>query len=299
MSLEAVEKEINRAIYELNESDIIGIVSKIPAGKRLRARLMLEIAGDSSPVIKSAAIVEMIHAASLLHDDVIDNATTRRGVESINSIYGDKSAIMVGDILYSKAFFELVDFDKDIAKSISNAVVLLSIGERKDVYLSESFNPNEALYKEMIYQKTAVLIESASEVAAILAKKDREIYKRYGRNLGVAFQMIDDILDIISDSKTLGKPALSDFKEGKTTLPYIYLYNELDDEGKERLRSMHKKELSLNEQKWILENFEKFNIIQRCKDEALELINEAIELMHRAGEQGLEDIAIKMVNRSF
>jgi len=185
----------------------------------------------------------MIHAASLLHDDVIDNATQRRGVKSINAIFGDKSAIMVGDILYSKAFYELVDFDRDIAKSISNAVVLLSIGERKDVYLSEKFNPDIELYKEMIYQKTAVLIESASEVAAILAGKDREIYKRYGRNLGVAFQMIDDILDIISDSKTLGKPALSDFKEGKTTLPYIYLYNELDSKGKEKLSTTGERDL--------------------------------------------------------
>ncbi len=193
--------------------------------------------------LSSAAIVEMIHAASLLHDDVIDNATQRRGVKSINAIFGDKSAIMVGDILYSKAFYELVDFDRDIAKSISNAVVLLSIGERKDVYLSEKFNPDIELYKEMIYQKTAVLIESASEVAAILAGKDREIYKRYGRNLGVAFQMIDDILDIISDSKTLGKPALSDFKEGKTTLPYIYLYNELDSKGKEKLSTTGERDL--------------------------------------------------------
>jgi octaprenyl-diphosphate synthase len=299
MGIEAVEKEISRLIYQLNERDIIDIISKIPAGKRLRARLMLEIAGDSSPVVKSAAIVEMIHAASLLHDDVIDNATQRRGVKSINAIFGDKSAIMVGDILYSKAFYELVDFDRDIAKSISNAVVLLSIGERKDVYLSEKFNPDIELYKEMIYQKTAVLIESASEVAAILAGKDREIYKRYGRNLGVAFQMIDDILDIISDSKTLGKPALSDFKEGKTTLPYIYLYNELDSKGKEKLKSMHKRDLTLDEQNWILENFKRFKIIDRCKKEALDLINEAIDLMQKAGEKGLEDIAKKMVNRSF
>ena len=297
--LKAVERRINQYINDLNEKDIIEIISKIPAGKRLRAKLMLEIAGSKKSVIDSAAIVEMIHAASLLHDDVIDDAYQRRGVDSINALYGNKSAIMVGDILYSKAFYELVDIDRFVAKVISNAVVELSIGERKDVYLSQSFNADPNIYKEMIYQKTAALIEAAAEAAAILAGKNREIYKTYGRNLGIAFQMIDDILDIISDSKTLGKPALNDFKEGKTTLPYIYLYKVLDKEDKEKLKNMHKKSLTPKEQKWILEKFKEYKIIEKSKKEAFDLIYEAIELMKKAGEKGLEEIAIKMVDRSF
>ena len=298
-AIEAVWRQIEHYILELDEKDIYSIVSKIPAGKRLRARLMIEIAGNKLSVIKSAAIVEMIHAASLLHDDVIDNATKRRGVASINAVYGNKSAIMIGDILYSKAFYELIDIDKVVAKIISNAVVQLSIGERKDVVLSDSFNTNRDKYFTMIYQKTAALIEAASEAAAHLANKDREIYKKYGRNLGIAFQMIDDILDIISDEKTLGKPALNDFVEGKTTLPYIYLYDALDNKGKEKLKSMHKKALTKSEQEWILENMNRYNIIEKSKEEAFALVNEAIDLMQKANESGLRDIAIKMVDRSF
>ncbi len=297
--LQAVERKIEQYILDLNEKDIVNIVSKIPAGKRLRARLMLEIAGDNLAVIKSAAIVEMIHAASLLHDDVIDDAYIRRGVSSINAIFGNKSAIMVGDILYSKAFYELVDINKEVAKVISNAVVQLSIGERKDVEMSKNFNIDKDAYKHMLYQKTAALIEASSEAAAILAKKRREVYKIYGKNLGLAFQMIDDILDIISDEKTLGKPALSDFKEGKTTLPYIYLYEKLDTKDKDRLKSMHKKSLKKDEQEWILEQFKKYNIIEIAKKEAFELVNEAIALMKDANEHNLEEIAIKMVDRSF
>jgi octaprenyl-diphosphate synthase len=297
--LEAVERKIKQYVDSLNEKDISNIIAKIPAGKRLRARLMLEIAGNSLAVDNSAAIVEMIHAASLLHDHVIDDAYTRRGVASINATFGNKSAIMIGDVLYSKAFYELVDIDRFVAKIISNAVVELSIGERKDVYMAESFNTDEKAYKQMIYQKTAALIEAASEAAAHLAGKDTKIYKIYGRNLGVAFQMIDDILDIISDEKSLGKPALNDFVEGKTTLPYIYLYQALDNKDKEILKSFHKKRLNSSEQEWIMAKFKEHNIIEKAKNEAFELVNEAIKLMQNAGEQGLEAIAVKMVDRSF
>jgi octaprenyl-diphosphate synthase len=297
--LQSVERRIEQFVSSLNEKEIARIIAKIPAGKRLRARLMLEIAGNSKLVIDTAAIVEMIHAASLLHDDVIDDAFTRRGVASVNAIYGSKSAIMIGDILYSKAFYELVAVDKFVAQVVSNAVVQLSIGERKDVVMGERFSADKEAYLEMIYQKTAALIEAASEAAAILANKDREIYRTYGRNLGVAFQMIDDILDIVSDSKTLGKPALNDFVEGKTTLPYIYLYEELESSEKEKFKSMHRRTLSVSEQEWILSKFKEHKIIERAKEEAFALINEAISLMQKVGEKGLESIAVKMVDRSF
>jgi len=297
--LEAVERKIEQYVKSLNEPDIARIIAKIPAGKRLRARLMLEIAGTRLEVIKSAAIIEMIHAASLLHDDVIDEADTRRGAMSVNAEFGNKSAIMIGDVLYSKAFYELLDIDKRVAKIVSNAVVELSIGERKDVVMGSSFNTNKDEYLRMIYQKTAALIEAASQSAAILAKKDDKIYKTYGKNLGIAFQMIDDILDIISDEKTLGKPALNDFKEGKTTLPYIYLYEALNAEDKVKLKNMHKKSLSKDEQNWILAKFKEHNIIEIAKKEAFDLVNEAIKLMQEADEKSLEAIAIKMVDRSF
>jgi len=297
--LEAVERKIEQYVKSLNEPDIARIIAKIPAGKRLRARLMLEIAGTRLEVIKSAAIIEMIHAASLLHDDVIDEADTRRGAMSVNAEFGNKSAIMIGDVLYSKAFYELLDIDKRVAKIVSNAVVELSIGERKDVVMGSSFNTNKDEYLRMIYQKTAALIEAASQSAAILAKKDDKIYKTYGKNLGIAFQMIDDILDIISDEKTLGKPALNDFKEGKTTLPYIYLYEALNAEDKIKLKNMHKKSLSKDEQNWILSKFKEHNIIEIAKKEAFDLVNEAIKLMQEADEKSLEAIAIKMVDRSF
>ncbi|WP_292657692.1 polyprenyl synthetase family protein, partial [Nitratifractor sp.] len=221
--LEAVERRIGQYIAELEDRDAQELYGRLPAGKRLRARLILIIAGSSPAAVKTAAVVEMIHAASLLHDDVIDDADLRRGRPSLNALYGSKTSIMFGDVLYAKAFHELVDIDRQVARVLSHAVIELSLGERQDVLLSERFNPDCGAYLKMIYQKTASLIEASAEGAAILAGKNREVYRTYGRNLGIAFQMIDDLLDITQSAKALGKPAMHDFEEGKTTLPYIYL----------------------------------------------------------------------------
>jgi octaprenyl-diphosphate synthase len=236
--LSAVERKIEQFVADLNDKEVSVLYTKLPHGKRLRAKLILKIAGSSLSVVKTAAIVEMIHAASLLHDDVIDDAYTRRNKPSINALYGNKTAIMLGDILYSKGFFELNNISPEVSKIVSNAVIQLSLGELKDVSLSKTFNLDKTIYLEMIYQKTASLIEASAGAAAVLAAKPKDAYMTYGRNLGLAFQMIDDLLDITSDAATLGKPALHDFVEGKTTLPYIYLYEVLDQAGKEKLSSL-------------------------------------------------------------
>jgi octaprenyl-diphosphate synthase len=241
----------------------------------------------------------MIHAASLLHDDVIDDAYLRRNKPSLNALYGNKTAIMLGDILYSKGFFELNNISVEVSKLISNAVVQLSLGELKDVSLSKTFNTDKDLYLEMIYQKTASLIEASAGAAAVLAGKPKAPFMTYGRNLGLAFQMIDDLLDITQDSATLGKPALHDFVEGKTTLPYIYLYEALDDAGKEKLRSMHGKVLSAEELNWLKVAFEERQILMKCYAQARELIDEAVELMNAAGEPALSEIAMEMIDREF
>jgi octaprenyl-diphosphate synthase len=241
----------------------------------------------------------MIHAASLLHDDVIDDAYTRRCKPSLNAIYGNKTAIMLGDILYSKGFLELNNISKDVAKIVSTAVVQLSLGELKDVSLSKRFNLDRQTYLEMIYQKTASLMEASAGAAAYLAGKNKTAYMTYGRNLGLAFQMIDDILDITSDASTLGKPALHDFEEGKTTLPYIYLHEALDLAGQSRLKDLHAKSLKPEEQHWILEQMRIHQIIEKSFFEARELVEEAIELMNHYGEEALSDIAMQMIDREF
>jgi len=297
--LDAVERKIEQFVAELEDKEVTALYAKLPHGKRLRAKLILKIAGSSLAVIKTASIVEMIHAASLLHDDVIDDANTRRSKPSINAIYGNKTAIMLGDILYSKGFFELNNISPEVSKIVSHAVIQLSLGELKDVSLSKQFNTDKAIYLEMIYQKTASLMEACAGAGAVLAGKEIKAYMRYGRNLGLAFQMIDDILDITMDAKTLGKPALHDFEEGKTTLPYIYLYELLENKDKNKLKSLHKKTLSEEEQLWIKKMMEEKSVIEKSFNEAKVLVEEAILLMNAKGEDTLSSIAMAMIEREF
>jgi len=297
--IDAVEKKIEQYISELGDMRILSLYRKLPQGKRLRTKLIVKIAGRSLKTVKTASTIEMIHTASLLHDDVIDDANTRRGKISVNASDGDKTAIMMGDILYSKAFFELIDISPLVAKVVSSAVVQLSLGELADVELSRKFHTNRDAYLKMLYQKTASLMEATAEVGAILAGKNREIYRKYGRNLGIAFQIIDDILDITSDSKTLGKPALHDFKEGKVTLPYIYLYEVLEDNDKEFLISLYRKNLTRDEQLWIQRAMKRYKIIEKTYLEAKGLITEAIKVMESIGEKDLSDIAKSMIEREF
>ncbi|SFV52086.1 Octaprenyl diphosphate synthase / Dimethylallyltransferase / (2E,6E)-farnesyl diphosphate synthase / Geranylgeranyl pyrophosphate synthetase [hydrothermal vent metagenome] len=299
MVIDAVERKIEQYVAELDDSFVSSLYRKLPHGKRLRTKLILKIAGSNLKVVKTAATVEMIHAASLLHDDVIDDANTRRGKVSVNASEGNKTAIMMGDILYSKAFFELTSISPKVAKVVSHAVVQLSLGELADVELSRKFHTDRDAYLKMLYQKTASLMEASAEAAAILAGKPREAYRKYGYNLGIAFQMIDDILDITADSQTLGKPALHDFVEGKVTLPYMYLYEKLSIDEQKKLVSLHRKRLSFQDEQWIKNKMAEYNIIEKSYAEAKKLIVEAITLMESLGEKDLSNIAKAMIEREF
>jgi octaprenyl-diphosphate synthase len=297
--INAVERKIEQYVSELDDSYVASLYRNLPHGKRLRTKLILKIAGSDLKVVKTAATVEMIHAASLLHDDVIDDANTRRGKVSVNASEGNKTAIMIGDILYSKAFFELTSISPEVAKVVSNAVVQLSLGELADVELSRKFHTNRDAYLKMLYQKTASLMEASAEAAAILAGKPRDSYRQYGRNLGIAFQMIDDILDITADSTTLGKPALHDFVEGKVTLPYMYLYEKLESQEQQKLVSLHRKRLSSDDEAWIKMKMAEHKIVEKSYEEAKVLIVEAITLMKSLGEHDLSNIAKSMIEREF
>lgn len=301
-ALRDVKEQIISWISSLGSKEIDKLASHLESGKMLRSKLILNVAGENKESILLCSIVEMIQTASLLHDDVIDNSTTRRGKTTINADFGDKNAIMLGDIFYSKAFVELTYFATnfpEIPRIIANSVVLLARGELLDVALSKHFNASEEKYLSMIADKTASLIEASANSAAILAHKDTQSFKIYGRNLGLAFQIIDDILDITSSNEILGKPSMSDFREGKTTLPYIYLYQELSKEEQECLLSLFKKQLNKEEQEWIQNKMKKHKTIEKSFKLAQNLGNEAIKALDNQSCDKLTEIMQTMINRNF
>ncbi len=273
------------------------LLDKLSTGKMLRSKLVIKIAGLSEESIKLCAVIEMIHAASLLHDDVIDESDTRRGKPSVNALYDDKTAIMFGDVLYSKAFTELAKMPTEVATTVSSAVTLLSIGEMLDVDLTKEFNTSYEKYLDMIYKKTASLIEASAKAAAILVNKDKDKFALYGKNLGLAFQMIDDILDITQDSQTLGKPALLDFVEGKVTIPYLLLHQRIDEKAK--LESLYKKELSKENSLWIQKQMKDTKALEDSINQAKTLGLEAIKAVENEKDDSLVQIMKAMIEREF
>lgn len=251
-------------IKDSHNALLLAQFQKLSLGKMLRSKLLLAISGESDEALKLCAIIELIQSASLLHDDVIDNATTRRSKPSINALFGNKNAIMLGDCLYSKAFFELASFNPKIAKSIADSVFRLSIGEIEDVAMSECFNDDKERYIQMCADKTASLIAASAECGAILRGFVSEKYKNYGLNLGIAFQIVDDILDITQSQEVLGKPAMSDFSEGKATLPYILFSQRADKKERDMLLSLYKCKLDTKQQQWIQSSFAQYNCISDC-----------------------------------
>jgi len=294
-----VQSQIVQWVDELNYKHLNELYERLPSGKRVRAMLVEAIAGDSDNALKLSAIIEMIHAASLLHDDVIDDAMTRRGEASINATDGSKISIMVGDILYAKAFSELALLKHyEVASIVSSSVAALSVGELMDVDMAEKFNSNQEIYTQMIYNKTASLIEATCKSSAILAGKEIEVYAQYGKNIGLSFQIIDDILDVTADEKTVGKPVMNDFIEGKTTLPYIYLYEELESAEREKLVSLCGVKVDDEQKDWLKSKFKESKAIERSIEVAKKLSDEAYELMNDRDEDVLAQIAQNLMERS-
>jgi octaprenyl-diphosphate synthase len=199
-------------------------------GKRVRPILIILTARlcgyKDEKHIPYAAIVEFIHTATLLHDDVVDNAQTRRGSSTANTVWGNEPSVLVGDFLFSKSF-ELMTHNgnEEILRIMSEATTALAEGEILELLKTCDADTTEEEYLEIINNKTASLFSAACEVGAILGKVDqkkRVALKDFGYNLGMAFQLTDDVLDYISYDAVLGKRVGTDLKEGKVTLPLIY-----------------------------------------------------------------------------
>ena len=220
-------------------------------GKRLRALLTLESAkltgyeGEKRDV-NLAACVELIHSATLLHDDVIDESKLRRGVKTTNSIWGNQSSILVGDYLLSRCFEMMVeDGDLEILKLLSSTSTKIAQGEVLQLQHKGEADLLEEIYIDIINLKTASLFSAATKTGACLSassEKEKKALESYGRNLGLAFQIADDALDYYAKEKLFGKEIGKDFFEGKVTLPLITIFQKGNDKEKNFLNEIMKKE---------------------------------------------------------
>ena len=252
-------------------------------GKKLRALLTLsssKLCGYSKGGrdINLAACVELIHAATLMHDDVIDNALVRRNKKTINTIWGNKSSILVGDYLLSRCFEMMVeDGSLEILKLLSTTSSEIAQGEVLQLQHHGEIDMLEETYLKIISLKTAALFSASTKVGAILANKNskyKEALEFYGKNLGLTFQIADDALDYNSELKLFGKKIGKDFYEGKVTLPIIILYQKCSSEEKNFLKTVFDKEnREEDELKIILEKIKKYNIINECYKKAEYFIN--------------------------
>jgi len=242
----SVDELIRRSL----QSDVV-LVSQVSeyivtsGGKRLRPLLVLLAARalgyDGRHQIHAAAIVEFIHTATLLHDDVVDSSARRRGKDTANTVFGNQASVLVGDFLYSRAFQMMVDIGRmRVMKILADATNTIAAGEVMQLMNMHDPDVTEASYRKVIYRKTARLFEAGAQIAAILADRDpgdESTMVCYGQNLGTAFQLIDDALDYDATPEELGKNLGDDLAEGKPTLPLIYAMEKCTDSERKMIRA--------------------------------------------------------------
>ena len=213
-------------------------------GKRLRPVIVLLAARafgyTGEQHIRAAAIVEFIHTATLLHDDVVDSSSRRRGQDSANTVFGNQASVLVGDFLYSRAFQMMVTIDSmRIMQILADATNTIAAGEVMQLMNVHNPDTNEDAYRQVIYRKTARLFESGAQIAAVLSNRsqsDEDAMMSYGRHLGTAFQLVDDALDFNASADELGKNLGDDLAEGKATLPLIYAMENGSTKDQELIR---------------------------------------------------------------
>ena len=252
-------------------------------GKRLRALLTLGSAklcnySKGTRDINLAACVELIHSATLMHDDVIDNGSIRRGKKTLNKIWDNQSSVLVGDYLLSRCFEMMVeDGNLEVLKLLSSTSSKIAQGEVLQLQHKGEVDMLEETYLKIISAKTAELFAASTKVGAILSdtnNKQKEALEFYGRNLGLTFQIADDTLDYNSELKLFGKKIGKDFYEGKVTLPIILLFQKANIEEKRKLKdSFLKNTRDEKDLDYSLSLIKKYSIINACYQKAQHYIN--------------------------
>jgi octaprenyl-diphosphate synthase len=302
---------LDRVIVERLASDV-ALVNQVSqyivgaGGKRLRPLSVLLAARacgyKGERHIEAAAIIEFIHTATLLHDDVVDGSGLRRGRHTANQVFGNQASVLVGDYLYSRAFQMMVDLgDMRIQGVMADATNTIAMGEVLQLMNAHDPDTSEQRYLEVIYRKTARLFEAGAQTAAILAKADattERAMERYGRHLGTAFQLVDDALDYRADRAELGKNLGDDLAEGKPTLPLIHALSRAAPEDAARLRAAIEHG-GLDDLEAITRTIESSGgleyttrLAQRERDLAVEALADLPDSAHKQALRALADFAV-------
>lgn len=272
-------------------------------GKRLRPLLVLLAAnaagykGDRH--VPLAAIIEFIHTATLLHDDVVDNSELRRGKDTANAKWGNAPSVLVGDFLYSRAFQIMVEIGSmEIMKVISNATNVIAEGEVLQLLNTKNPDTTEDAYMQVILGKTAMLFEAATEAGAILADTSTEAQeglRLYGLHLGTAFQLIDDVMDYLSTAEEMGKNVGDDLAEGKCTLPLIHAMREGTEEQRLLVRQAIRKG-GLDDLQPIMEIVKATGAIEYTQQKAQEEADKAIAALDALTDSSFKDTLIQLAD---
>ncbi len=285
---------VDLLIRESLQSDV-ALVSQVSeyivtsGGKRLRPLIVLLAARalgySGNQHVHTAAIIEFIHTATLLHDDVVDSSARRRGRDTANTVFGNQASVLVGDFLYSRAFQMMVDIGSmKIMRILADATNTIAAGEVLQLMNVHDADVTEDAYRHVIYRKTACLFEAGAQIAAVLAERDpsdEPAMITFGKNLGTAFQLVDDVLDYDASPSELGKNLGDDLAEGKTTLPLIYAM----EKGSEAERNLLRKAIQsdgigqLDEVQAIVESTGALDYTVSCAQAAANLAIDAISGM--------------------
>ena len=270
-------------------------------GKRLRAKLSLLSSSKNKRIYKKrielAAVIELLHTATLVHDDVVDNSSKRRGITSVNKVWSNAHGVLIGDYIYSKAFMLMVKIGKqDILSELANATNDISKGEliQLDALNNTRIKLNDL--ENISYFKTGRLFEAAAKSGALLANSDNHFKKNISecaKNLGILFQIKDDLLDYSTHSKKLGKPIFQDLREGKVTYPFYFAYENANKADKLNLKSfLGKSNLS---EKFAYELIEKLGGIKKTESLAATYTKKATQKANLIKDEYIKQEMLKLI----
>jgi octaprenyl-diphosphate synthase len=298
-----IQQQVNSDVSLINQ---LGFYIVNSGGKRLRP-LLTVLAAKALGITSSehhtlAAIIEFIHTATLLHDDVVDESTMRRGRETANELFGNQASVLVGDFLYTRSFQMMVSLERmRVMKILSDATNVIAEGEVLQLMNCNDPNTSEESYMQVIYSKTARLFEAATLLAAVLTEQPKEIelaMQHYGKYLGTAFQLVDDILDYAADAEEMGKNVGDDLAEGKPTLPLLYAMWHGNDTQAKMINEAITQGNGMSNLQAILQAMEETGALNYTKKQALNASKQAIDALAPLPESEYKQALISLAHIS-